>query len=155
NPPTLAVTQDGLSVTVSDAGGTYDGSAFAATAQVNGAASLEGVSPTLTYYAGSQANGTPLSGAPSAAGPYTGGARVPGSFDYAAAASNPLTFTITAATPSVTVSDAGGTFNGSAFAASATVAGVVAGVDDSPGATLEGVTPTLSYYSGTHTSVAQ
>jgi hypothetical protein len=94
---TLTVTPATPSVTVSDAGGTYDGSAFAAAAQVNGSASLEGVSPTLTYYAGSQASGTPLSGAPSAAGTYTVVATFAGSADYAAATSAPLTFTISPA----------------------------------------------------------
>ena len=34
---------------------------------VNGGSSLESVSPTLTYYAGSAATGTPLSGTPSLA----------------------------------------------------------------------------------------
>ena len=50
---------------VTDAGGTYNGMPFPATATVavdnTPAASLEGVSPTLTYYAGR----APLSGAPS------------------------------------------------------------------------------------------
>ena len=46
------------------------------------------------------------------------------------------------------MADAGGTYNGSAFAATATVAGVLAGVDSTPAATLEGVVPTLSYYGG-------
>jgi hypothetical protein len=147
----FTITQSGPSVTVSDAGGTYHGGAFAATALVNGAASLEGVSPTLTYYVGSQASGTPLAGAPSQAGTYTVVAAFAGSADYSAAASAPLTFTISPATPSVTVSDAGGTYHGGAFAASATVAGV----DAAPAATLEGVAPTLSYYSGSYTSVAQ
>ena len=50
----------------------------------------------------------------------------------------------TTTTPTVTVSDAGGTYNGSAFSATATVAGV----NGSSGSTLEGVTPTLLYYAG-------
>jgi hypothetical protein len=53
------------------------------------------------------------------------------------------------------VSDAGGAYNGRAFAARATVAGVIAGVDNTPAATLEGVAPTLSYYRGAFTSPAQ
>ncbi len=56
------------------------------------------------------------------------------------------------ATPTVTVSDAGGTYNGSAFAATDAVAGVVSGVDTTPAASLEGVTPSLTYYSGTSTT---
>ena len=44
------------------------------------------------------------------------------------------------------LTDAGGTYNGMPFPATATVAGVVAGVDNTPAPSLEGVTPTLSYY---------
>ena len=61
-PPTVAV---------SDAGGVYNGSSFPATAIVNGGGSLEGVSPTLTYYAGSAATGSPLPGVPSTVGTFT------------------------------------------------------------------------------------
>ena len=50
-------------VSVSEAGGTYNGSAFSATATVAGAngvagSSLEGVGPTLLYYVGSDTTGT-------------------------------------------------------------------------------------------------
>ena len=47
-------------VTVSDAGGTYSGSAFPGHGQGEWRRSLEGSAPTLTYYAGSAATGTPL-----------------------------------------------------------------------------------------------
>ena len=59
-------------------GGVYDGGPVAASATVTGAvpfvnatpaASLEGVGPTLTYYAGSDASGTPLPGARLRPGP--------------------------------------------------------------------------------------
>ena len=138
-------------VTVTDAGGTYDGSPFTATATVTGSSgtpssSLEGVTPTLTYYAGSTAAGTPLAGAPSAVGTYTVVANFPGSTDYDPAASSPVTFSITTATPAVNVSDAGGTYNGSAFPATATVNGV----SGNPSSSLEGVTPTLTYYAGSN-----
>jgi ELWxxDGT repeat protein len=89
-------------VTVSAAGGTFNGSPFAATATVNGGSSLEGVSPTLTYYAGSSAAGTPLAGAPVSAGTYTVVASFAGSTDYTSASSAPLTFTIGKATLTVT-----------------------------------------------------
>ena len=81
-------------VTVTDAGGTYTGNPFPATALVNGQASLEGVSPTLAYYVGSTATGTPSSTAPTAVGTYTVVATFPGSPDYLAASSNPVTFSI-------------------------------------------------------------
>jgi hypothetical protein len=56
-----------------------------------------------------------------------------------------LTQVVNKATPTVSVSDAGGVYHGSPFAATATMAGVVAGVDTTPAASLEGVTPTLDY----------
>jgi uncharacterized repeat protein (TIGR01451 family) len=62
-----------------------------------------------------------------------------------------LPVTVSQATPTVSVSDAGGTYNGNSFAATDSVAGVVAGVDSTPAGTLEGVTPTLTYYAGTYT----
>ncbi len=128
------ISQTTPTVTVSDVGGTYDGSTFPATATVNDGSSLEGVTSTLTYYAGTSATGTALSGAPTSAGTYTVLASFPGSADYISGSAS-ATFTITQATPSVAVSDAGGTYSGSSF----------------PGTTsgLEGVTPTLTYYAGT------
>jgi Bacterial Ig-like domain (group 3) len=134
---------------VSDAGGTYNGSLFSASYTLNGIVngSLEGVTPTLTYYSGATATGTALPGAPSAAGTYTVVASFPGSTDYASASAQ-MTFSIAQATPTVGVSDAGGTYNGAAFPATATVAGVVAGVDNSPAPSLEGVAPGLTYYAG-------
>ena len=56
------------------------------------------------------------------------------------------TISVTKATPALEVTDAGGRFDGSAFPASATVAGAVSGVDNRPAASLGGVTPTLAYY---------
>ena len=63
---------------------------------------LEGVTPTLTYYAGSGTSGTNLgSTAPSAAGTYTVVARFPGSPDYSVAQSQPTTFAIAPATATI------------------------------------------------------
>jgi len=56
------------------------------------------------------------------------------------------------ATPTFSVSNPGGTFTGTPFNATASVAGVVSGVDDSPAASLEGVTATLNYYVGSDTT---
>jgi sugar lactone lactonase YvrE len=144
-------------LSVSDAGGTYNGKAFAATDSVAGvvagvdntpASTLEGVTPTLTYYAGTYTLATlPASGgsstAPSAAGNYTVVASFAGSTDYS---SNQAlaTFTIAQASPTVQVTDAGGTYDQKPFAATATVAGV----NGISGPSLEGVTPTLTYYAG-------
>ena len=111
---------------------------------VNGTASLESVTPTLTYFVGAGTSGTNLgSTAPSAVGTYTVVASFAGSTDFASASSTPLTFSITKATPTVAVSDAGGTFNGNPFPATALVNGA---------ASLESVTPTLTYFVGAGTS---
>ena len=66
----------------------------------------------MTYYAGSSATGSPLSGAPITAGTYTVVASFGGSADYRSAASSNFTFTIAQATPTVTVSDSGGVSDG-------------------------------------------
>jgi hypothetical protein len=112
NPPSNAVlnglflgspqhSQTTPTITVSAAGGVYDGSPSAATASVMGVdgtsgASLEGVNPVLTYYRGSTAAGTPLAGPPTAVGTYTVVAAFPGSVDYTPATAQ-TTFTVTPA----------------------------------------------------------
>ena len=141
------------SVSVTDAGGEYNGSIYPATATVEPTGespepTLEGVSPTLTYYVGDSATGKPLGGAPLVAGTYTVVAYFPGSTDYGPATSKPAMFSIDPAMPLVSVSDAGGTYNGSPFAATALVAGVVSGIDSMPSPFLEGVDPTVTYYAG-------
>jgi hypothetical protein len=92
-----------------DGGGTYSGLAFAATATVTGvsgsAASLEGLAPTLTYYAGTATSGTPLPGAPTQVGTYTVVATFTGSTDYTAASAS-TTFVIAPATLTVTANNA-------------------------------------------------
>src|SRR5262249_34287894 len=142
-------------VSVADAGGTYTGQPYAATATVNGAATLEGVGLTLDYVR-LNSDGTAtdlLNQAPSAAGGYQVTAFFPGSADYASASSS-ATFTIQQAAPTVQVTDAGGTYSGQPFPATTTVAGVVAGVDTTPAGSLEGVAPALAYYGGTFTTLA-
>jgi streptogramin lyase len=140
-------------VTVTDAGGNYNGLPFTATATVTGVsanatASLEGVTPSVTYYAGSAATGTPLAGAPANAGTYTVVASFAGSADYTSATSTAFTFTISKAMPTVAVTDAGGTYTGNPFPATATVKGI----SGSPGTTLENVGLTFTYYVGSGTS---
>ena len=104
-PPTL---------TVSDAGGTFTGSAFPATYVINGMTngSLEGVTPTLNYYMGSTASGTPLAGAPSTVGSYSVLATFPGSDSYTSASAHAMfnitqvsTTTAVVASPNPSVSD--------------------------------------------------
>ena len=143
------------------AGGTYDGSAFAATATVAGvngsyAASLEAVTPTLAYYDATgvlvtDPNNKPI--APTKAGTYTVVASFAGSVDYASVTSTPVTFTIGKAVPSsVTVADAGGTYNDAPVSATGSVAGVVKGVDTTPAAKLENVGLNFTYYVGNSTT---
>jgi hypothetical protein len=139
-------TNSAPTVVVTDNGGTYNGNSFPATGTVagkNGVAgtTLEGVGLTFTYYTGSSITGTPLTGAPSAAGTYTVVAAFAGSEDYSSASASKI-YTITKATPTVSVSATGGIYNGNAFVATATVTGV----SGSPTSSLDGVSPTITYY---------
>jgi hypothetical protein len=90
-------------LTITDAGGVFNGSPFAATGKLSApglsapVTSLEGVSPTFTYYTGSSVSGTGTSTAPSVAGTYTVVGSFAGSSDYVAVQSSPVTFTITPA----------------------------------------------------------
>ena len=81
---TFTITKSNPNLAVTDAGGVYTGSTFPASVTVTGlsghaASSLEGVIPTVAHYACATATGTPLSGAPSAAGTYTAVATFVGS----------------------------------------------------------------------------
>jgi hypothetical protein len=87
-------------LTLKDAGGIYNGTAFPATTQVNGVAST---APTVTYYSGSIINAaTQLSGAPINAGVYTVVATLPATATTASA-SAATTFIIAPAAPTVSV----------------------------------------------------
>ena len=135
-------------VAVSDAGGTYNGLPWPASATVAGIDgtvrdSLESVTPTLLYYAGATASGTGSATAPFQAGTYTAVATFAGSTDYTSASASVI-FTVAKVTSTVTVADAGGHYNGSPFPATATVTGLSGVV----GTSLEGVAPTLLYYEG-------
>ena len=102
----FSVSQATPTVNVTDAGGTFNGSTYPATCTVTGLSgvpgtSLDGVTPTLAYYAGTTATGTPLSGPPSDAGTYTAQCSYAGSTSYSPA-SNTVTFNISASTPFLT-----------------------------------------------------
>ena len=156
-PVTFLVTKATPTVTVTAPGRAYDGTAYSATALIGGvvpgvdaspAAKLENVGLTFAYYSGSSTTtGTLLSAAPRTAGTYTVVASFAGSTDYVSATSPQGHFTINQATPTVTVTDAGGTYNGQPFPATAKVAGVVAGHggDTTPAAKLENVPLTFTY----------
>lgn len=153
-PATFTIGKVGPTVTLTTPGGTYDGTPHGATAQVAGVdgvlqASLEGVSPTITYYAGVSATGTPLAGAPVAAGTFTAVASFPGSVNYGAADTRamPATFVIARAAATVTVSVGPGA-DGSVVVATAQVAGIDGAAQDR----LDGVSPTISFFAGTDIS---
>ena len=89
---------------------------------------------------------------PRSSGSYLVVASFAGSTDYNPTSAS-VSFAIAPASPTVTVTDAGGVYDGKAFAAKATVAGVSGGA----AARLQGVKPTLTYYSlanGTMTLLA-
>jgi hypothetical protein len=94
------------------------------------AASLEGVTPALTYYEGSGTSGVSLgSAAPSAAGAYTVVAAYDGSADYLPVSSEPVTVTFTIADSTTTIAlaaSSGSTVYGQPITFVATVAAPVA-----------------------------
>jgi len=72
------------------------------------------------------------------------------STDYATASAT-ITITVMQATPTIALTAPGGTYTGNAFPASVTIAGY----SGTPGSSVEGASPVLSYYSGTYSSVSQ
>ena len=110
-------------VTVSAADGAYNGEPFPASATATGVdGAVVSGSFTFTY---TDSQGIFSSTAPTDAGAYT----VVASFtstdvNYTDAQSDPLAFSIAPATPTLTVSAAGGAFNGQPYPASATATGV-------------------------------
>jgi hypothetical protein len=138
-------------VSVSDAGGTYNGKSFPASATAVGVDGKTAVSGSFgyAYYVGTGTSGTSLGGtAPTTAGTYTVVATFTSSDPNYTGGNAQTTFIINPATPTVSVADAGGTYNSSPFPTMATVAGV----DNKPASSLEGVTLTLTYYAGSTAS---
>ena len=149
---TFQITKATPTVQVTDNGGTYTGNPYSATGTITGVSgtpgsTLESVGLTFTYYSGSTASGTPLSGAPTTVGTYTVVASFTGSTDYSSASAS-TTFNITKATPTVQVTDNGGTYTGNPYSAT----GTITGVSGTPGSTLETVGLTFTYYSGSTAS---
>ena len=66
-------------------------------------------------------------------------------------ATGTTTISVTLATPSISLTARGGTFNGSPFPATVTIAGS----SGTPGSSLEGIVPSLTYYSGSYSSLAE
>ena len=134
---TLTINKAMPTVTVSDAGGTFTGKAFPAATTVAGvggtaSSSIEGATPTLTYYAGTSATGTPLSGPPSQGGTYTVVASFPGSADYKPIQSA-VTFTINPAVASIALTPS---TTSTAYGQSMTFVATVTGPGATPGGTV-------------------
>ncbi len=100
----FTIAQATPTMSVVDNGGTYNGTAFTATATVNGQSSLEGVTPTLDYQQYINGAWTDLgANAPINAGSYDATANFAGSADYAAASSPTVDFNITPPTATILV----------------------------------------------------
>lgn len=126
--------------------GTYDGNAFVAVAEVPNIAYVSHYVPangttSITYYVGNSVNGTVSTTAPVNAGTYTFVASFTSADpNYNDTASNPVTFTIAPATPTIVATRSSGAYTGGPFTATATATGV-------GGATVNGVA-TFTYYTG-------
>jgi len=134
----LTVNQATPTVQVSDTGGIFNGSPFAAGGSVAGLGGVKLGTPTFTYHAGSSASGTPLAGAPTDAGTYTVVASYAGSQDYTSASAQ-KTFAIAQAHTRVSVRGGLFAYTGGAPLVSGSIIGV-------GGVNLG--TPTFTYYAG-------
>jgi hypothetical protein len=134
----FTITPRAASVTPNAASKTYGAADPTLTGTLSGFLPADHVAATYSRTAGETVRG----------GPYTISASLTGVVSNYAITSNTARFTITAAPPKVTVSDAGGTYTGHPFPAM----GTVAGVSGSPGSTLEGVGLTFTYYVGSGTA---
>ncbi len=111
NAGSLTVNQATPKLSLSAPNGVYNGSPFPASVTIAGtgneatpAASLESVSPVLTYYVGSGTSGTDLGSTPPVQpGTYTVVAVFPGSTDYTATPPQSATFTIAVTTTNITL----------------------------------------------------
>jgi hypothetical protein len=143
----LTVEKAKPTVTVTDSGGTYNAAAFPAKATVTGvggspASSLEGISPTLIYYSGSGTSGASLGSTPPiASGTYSVVASFPGSTDYSAVQSTPVTFVIGQATATISLASSGGS---AVYGQSVTFVATVSAASTTPTGTVtffDGATP--------------
>ena len=145
-PLTFTIGTATPTVTASDAGGPYTGNPYPATATATGigGAAVSGTF-VFTYYTGGSASGQGSTTPPTGPGQFTVVAAFTSTNpNYGNASSLPVTFTIsssgTTSTPTIVVSDPGGTYNGKPFPATATAKGT-------GGVTISG-TFTFTYYVG-------
>ena len=111
----FTISKAGSTTTVVDAGGTYNGSAFAETSSaVTGAGGLSTTATSFDYL--NTDTGADLgAAAPINAGDYSVTATYAGDANHNSSSSSAVAFTISKAGSTTTVVDAGGTYNGSAF----------------------------------------
>jgi Bacterial Ig-like domain (group 3) len=146
---TIDVAKASPALSLDDPGGVFDGNAYPASLTIAGpgpddspAASLEDVTPTLTYYDGTGTSGTSLgSTPPTAAGTYTVVAAFPGTADYSPIQSAPVTFTISPATATIALTASAGS---AVYGQSVTLAVTVTTAAGTAGGSilfLDGTTP--------------
>ena len=115
SPATFSITLASSTTTVSDAGGVYTGSAFPASAAATGAGGLNDTSSAdFTFdYVNTDTSADLHAVAPTNVGHYSVTATYHGDRDHSISTSSPATtFSITLATSTTTVSDAGGVYTG-------------------------------------------
>jgi hypothetical protein len=118
----------GTSIVLSNLGGAYTGLPRPVTVQVSGvdapaADSLEGVSPSVTYYQGQNQTGAASPTPPINPGDYSVFIQFPGSEDYAPS-SAAVNFSISKASPVLNVASASVVYDGHSHAASGSAQGV-------------------------------
>ncbi len=132
--PDIGAYQSEALVTVTDAGGTYTGSPFPATAaSATGSGGLNDTNLadfTFSYVGTGSTTYAASSTPPSKAGTYTVTATYLGNATHASSSSLPTPFTITLAGSITMVTDAGGTYTGSPFPATAASATGSGGLND-------------------------
>jgi uncharacterized delta-60 repeat protein len=120
---TYTVGQATPNISITAPSATYDGTPHGASAPVTGVIGENLGTASLMYYAAASATGTPLASAPVDAGTYTVLASYAGDTDYTSASAT-ATYAISQATPSLTITAANATYDGTAHGASAPVTGV-------------------------------
>ncbi len=124
------------SLNVSAPGGVYDGNPFPASVTIDGIGNspgtgLEGVTPLLAYYDGSNTSGASLGATPPTdVGTYTVEANFAGSADYAPTQSAPATFTIGRSSTTIALAASGGS---AVFGQSVTFVATVGALDRARG----------------------
>ncbi len=119
----FTISQATSATTATDADGTYNGLPFAASVMVTGDGGLSST-PTSFSYVGTSSTTYPASSTPPTdAGTYTVTATYAGDSNHYGSSSAAVPFSISMASSTTTAADAGGTYNGSPFAASGTVTG--------------------------------